>query len=210
LLAHDVEYLELGRLRWQIAAGQAAAALPALEREIGAAIGATRHRRALKLRLLRVLALYRSGDERAAHRVLGDVLREACNEGFIRLLLDEGPQVGVLVRSYLAAQPEGRPEQRDPLFAEYLQRLLQSCGSPATEEPDTRATEVPVLQEALTRQELRVLALLAEGYSNTAMGEKLFVSANTVRTHLRGINAKLGAGNRTQAVAVARRLGLIK
>ena len=37
----------------------------------------------------------------------------------------------------------------------------------------------------------------------------LFVSDSTVRTHLRNINAKLGASNRTQAVAIARRLGLI-
>ena len=55
-----------------------------------------------------------------------------------------------------------------------------------------------------------MLQLLAEGYSNTAMAEKLFVSDSTVRTHLRNINTKLGARSRTQAVAIGRRLGLIR
>ncbi|HEX7646483.1 MAG TPA: LuxR C-terminal-related transcriptional regulator [Noviherbaspirillum sp.] len=209
LLAHDVEYLELCRLRWRIAAGEAAAALPALECEIAGARNASRQRRALKLRLLRALALHCSGDEHAAHVAMAEVLHEACTEGFVRLLLDEGPQVGALIRSCMAVQQEIRPERRDPLFAEYLQRLLQSC-DPADVEQEASAPATTGLQEQLTRQELRVLALLAEGYSNTAIGEKLFVSANTVRTHLRGINAKLGASNRTQAVALARRLALIE
>jgi LuxR family maltose regulon positive regulatory protein len=209
LMAHDVEYRELGRLRWQIAAGEAAAALPSLASEIEAALAASRHRRALKLRLLHALALYCGKDHQAAHAVLAGVLREACNEGGVRLILDEGAQVGALIQSYMAAQQEGGAKQRDPLFGEYLLRLLQAFG-PSFTEPDASSATECALSEPLTRKELRVLTLLAEGYSNSAIGEKLFVSANTVRTHLRGINAKLSASNRTQAVAVARRLGVIR
>jgi LuxR family maltose regulon positive regulatory protein len=66
------------------------------------------------------------------------------------------------------------------------------------------------MAEPLTRKEIRVLQLLAEGYSNTAMAEKLFVSDSTVRTHLRNINLKLGSHSRTQAVALARRIGVIR
>ena len=65
------------------------------------------------------------------------------------------------------------------------------------------------LPEPLTLKEIRVLQLLAEGYSNSAMAEKLFVSDSTVRTHLRNINTKLKAHSRTQAVAIARRLRMI-
>ena len=63
--------------------------------------------------------------------------------------------------------------------------------------------------DALTAKELQVLHLLAEGYSNAAMSEKLFVSDSTVRTHLRNINSKLGTASRTRAVAVARQMKLI-
>ncbi len=65
------------------------------------------------------------------------------------------------------------------------------------------------LVEPLTPKEQKVLQLLAEGYSNVAMAERLFVSETTVRTHLRNISAKLHASNRTQAVAIARQLGLL-
>lgn len=41
------------------------------------------------------------------------------------------------------------------------------------------------------------------------MSRKLFISENTVETHLRRINGKLGARNRTQAVSLARELGLV-
>ena len=63
--------------------------------------------------------------------------------------------------------------------------------------------------EPLTRKEIRVLQLLAEGHSNGVLAERLSVSDSTVRTHLRNINLKLHARSRTQAVALARRLGVI-
>jgi len=66
-----------------------------------------------------------------------------------------------------------------------------------------------LLPEPLTRKEIRVLKLLAEGHSNSAMAEKLFVSDSTIRTHLRNINAKLNASNRTEAVAIARKAGVV-
>ncbi len=61
----------------------------------------------------------------------------------------------------------------------------------------------------LTRKEQRVLELLVEGHSNGALAEQLHISDSTVRTHLRNINAKLDANNRTQAVAIGRRFGLL-
>ncbi|MCP3726666.1 LuxR C-terminal-related transcriptional regulator [Paraburkholderia sp. CNPSo 3272] len=51
--------------------------------------------------------------------------------------------------------------------------------------------------------------MLSAGHRNRVIAEKLFVSELTVKSHLRKINAKLGAGNRTQAVAIGRAKGLI-
>jgi LuxR family maltose regulon positive regulatory protein len=64
--------------------------------------------------------------------------------------------------------------------------------------------------DRLTPKELRILSLLSEGCSNETLAEKLFVSTNTIRTHLRNINSKLNVSNRTEAVAVARKLGAIR
>jgi DNA-binding NarL/FixJ family response regulator len=61
----------------------------------------------------------------------------------------------------------------------------------------------------LTRREREVLRLLADGHSNEEIGKLLFISAETVRTHIRKAMAKLEADTRTQAVATALRQSLI-
>jgi DNA-binding NarL/FixJ family response regulator len=62
---------------------------------------------------------------------------------------------------------------------------------------------------ALTQRERDVLRLLSEGLSNEGIGKQLFISAETVRTHVRKAMAKLNADNRTEAVATALRSELI-
>ncbi|MBC8506032.1 MAG: response regulator transcription factor [Anaerolineales bacterium] len=61
----------------------------------------------------------------------------------------------------------------------------------------------------LSPREVEVLALLGDGLPNRAIAERLFVSENTVKYHVRNILQKLGAQNRTEAVAHAMRMGLI-
>ena len=62
---------------------------------------------------------------------------------------------------------------------------------------------------ALRPRELDVLRLLADGLSHEAIGQRLEITAETVRSHVRKASARLGASTRTQAVASALRLGLI-
>lgn len=71
--------------------------------------------------------------------------------------------------------------------------------------PNRRALEYL----GISRRERDVLALLAEGLTNEQIGERLYVSANTVKTHLRHLYEKLEVSRRTQAVAKARELQLI-
>lgn len=61
----------------------------------------------------------------------------------------------------------------------------------------------------LSCRELEVLALIAQGNSNQQIAEQLFISLHTVKTHARRIHSKLGVERRTQAVATAKKLGLI-
>ncbi|GAB2697892.1 response regulator transcription factor [Mucilaginibacter koreensis] len=61
----------------------------------------------------------------------------------------------------------------------------------------------------LSRRELEVLELMAEGLSNQEIGERLFVSLNTIKTHSARIYEKLEVKRRTQAVDKARNLNLI-
>jgi LuxR family maltose regulon positive regulatory protein len=73
-----------------------------------------------------------------------------------------------------------------------------------------RAVEEASCTEALTPAEHRVLALLPTHMSEKQIGEQLFISNNTVKTHLRGVYRKLGVASRDEAVAKARELGLLK
>ena len=209
LLANDIEYLELGRLRWEALAGDAASAARRLAAEAASAERGARRRRAHTLHLLQCVALHRSGDAAACFTLLKGVLKSLCDEGFVRLVLDEGPSAGALVRELDATAQRLGSARRDPIFAQYLQRLSAAFGPGLTPAEHAQVGASATLLEPLSRKEIGVLQLLAEGYSNNAMAEKLFVSDSTVRTHLRNINAKFDTHSRTQAVAMARRLGLI-
>jgi DNA-binding NarL/FixJ family response regulator len=65
-------------------------------------------------------------------------------------------------------------------------------------------------EEQLTPREIEVLQHVVVGHRNRDIGEKLFISEETVKTHLKHIMEKLGARDRTQAVAMAVRRGIIR
>jgi ATP/maltotriose-dependent transcriptional regulator MalT len=62
----------------------------------------------------------------------------------------------------------------------------------------------------ITRREMEILELVAEGMSNREIAEKLFVSENTVKTHCSRAFDKLGARRRTEAVQLGKKFGLIR
>lgn len=65
-------------------------------------------------------------------------------------------------------------------------------------------------REELSHRELEVLKLVADGLTNKEIAERLFISAKTARNHVASCLLKLGAGDRTEAVATAVRRGLIR
>jgi DNA-binding CsgD family transcriptional regulator len=63
---------------------------------------------------------------------------------------------------------------------------------------------------AITRRELEILELIAQGMSNREIADKLCVSENTVKTHASRVFDKLGAKRRTQAVQLGKEFGLLR
>ncbi len=90
------------------------------------------------------------------------------------------------------------------LRAEPLLKELRAVGA----RPARRTTGGPATTE-LTAREKEILALVAQGRTNGDIGKQLFISTKTVSVHVSNILAKLGAGGRTEAAAIARRTGLL-
>ena len=73
-----------------------------------------------------------------------------------------------------------------------------------------RGAQQEALAEPLTERELQILRLLTDGLSNKDVGERLYLSPDTVKSHLVNVYRKLGVESRAYAVAVAIRRGLVE
>jgi DNA-binding NarL/FixJ family response regulator len=117
------------------------------------------------------------------------LLTEALDAGARGFVLKEAPLADLARAIELVA---GGGTYVDPVLAGYLASSYTADKLPA-----------------LTQRERDVLRLLADGHSNEEIGKRLFISPETVRTHVRKAMDKLDADTRTQAVATALRQSLI-
>jgi LuxR family maltose regulon positive regulatory protein len=121
--------------------------------------------------------------------------------GFVRIFVDEGPPMARLLYDALSRG----------MAADYARRLLTAfpVGEMAQTGPSRTQAATSELIEPLSKREIQVLQLIAEGLTNREIATKLFLSLNTVKVHTRNIYGKLDAHNRTQAVARGRALGIL-
>src|SRR5262249_29065649 len=163
----------------------------------------------IEIRALRALALAATSGQAAAEE-LAAALTLAAPQGYIRMFADENPPITTLLGQVAAAHRDGQPAARQiPLG--YLAAVLRTS-APASRAPQTGPggrTSTPSLPEPLTTRKLQVLHLLATGAPNQRIASDLVVTLATVKKHITHVLGKLGAANRTEAVARARQLGLI-
>ena len=190
-----------------LAQGRPGPALALLDRLHAAAAAQDRTGSLIEIRALRALALAAGGDGPAALDTLASALVLACPQGYVRVFADEGPPMAALLGRLVAAQrAERAAARRVPLDClARLQRAFDAGRAAPVPGPPAAAGIV----EPLTGRELEVLEMLAAGRSNQAIAGQLFVSLDTVKKHVGHVLGKLGAANRTEAVARARQLGLI-
>ena len=153
-----------------------------------------------------------SADEQAsAVGALAEALTLACPQGYVRVFADEGAPMGALLARLVTAQRDEQTAARSVELG-FLARLLRAFSSKDAVQGSARgaATAVPGLLDPLTARELEVLRLLAAGTTNQDIAGELVVSLDTVKKHVSHVLGKLGAANRTEAVARARQLGLIR
>jgi len=204
----ELEYLVLARVL--VAQDRPAQALALLDRLLAQAVAQDRIGSVIEIQALRALAQAAGGDEPAAVTTLAEALTLASPRGYVRVFADEGPPMRALLGRIVAAHRAGQPPARAIPFS-HLARVTQAFdGNPAVARSAAAAAAgVPGLIDPLTGRELQVLAMLAAGEPNQAIAGELFVTVFTVKKHVSHILGKLGAANRTEAVARARDLGLI-
>lgn len=154
----------------------------------------------VEILILQALGLQARGEDARALQSLDRALQRAEPRGFKRLFLNEGP---ALTRLLYALAAQGRATA-------YCLDLLTAA--PEAGEHGTRSPghDPEPRFEPLSKRELEVLGLIAEGLSNGKIAQRLRLSVHTVKAHGYSIYGKLGASNRTEAVAKARHFGLLK
>jgi LuxR family maltose regulon positive regulatory protein len=197
------EYLILARVR--LAQGRSdphgpsfQEALRLLERllhkaEINARMGSM-----LEILIVRALALDAQGKRHEALTTLERALRLGAPEGYMRLFVDEGVPMRVLLR---LTQARG-------ITPDYVTTLLLAFEGQYSSDHPLNTYDPKDLVEPLTARECEVLRLLEAGASNRAIAQSLVLSLGTVKKHVSNIYGKLGVQSRTQAVARARALRL--
>ena len=179
-----------------------------LQRLLDAAASQDRAGSVIEIQALRALALAARGDHAGALGALTEALTLARRHGYIRVFADEGAPMRALLTQLAAARP-GQQHAARRIDPRYLAALLRACGPAGAVPPRIRAAAAPPgLIEPLTGRELEVLRLLAAGKSNQRIAHDLVVALDTVKKHVTHVLGKLGAANRTEAVARARDLGL--
>jgi LuxR family maltose regulon positive regulatory protein len=157
---------------------------------------------ALEILVLQAMALETQGRKDQALATLARALALGEPEGYVRTFIDEGPQMGQLLRRAVL----------HGIAVDYAGKLLAALEEEATK----GATPLSVSEEAgfpmvepLSPRETEVLRLLTTRLSHAEMAEELVVSVNTVRSHVKNIYSKLGVHSRMEAVECARELGLL-
>ena len=143
------------------------------------------------------------GDSEHAMLALKKCLTLAEPEGYVRVFLDEGQPMQMLLAQWLAHLGPG------PL-RDYAVRLLSAFD--AEPQPPASQEKVPPtgeLVQQLSQRELEVLHLMSLGKTNQEIAQQLIVSPGTVKAHTASIYRKLDVVNRTEAVARARDLGIL-
>ena len=191
--------------------------LQALDEGLQLAAAAAQLAWTVDLLALKALALQAEGRDAAALAAVEQALAAGEAEGYCRTLLQHGQPMAELLRRASAAPGPYAAYAGQLLSA--LERELQPPAAAAAPRPPARPAppvppepprpRPPALVEPLSARELEILRLLNTPLSSTEIAAQLFVSANTVRTHMRNIYGKLGVHDRVAAVVRAQEAGLL-
>jgi LuxR family maltose regulon positive regulatory protein len=129
-------------------------------------------------------------------------------EGYVRIFVDEGEPMRLLIADFRLIINKLSPQDAHPLRG-YVEQLLAAFPQPREANPKSKIQNLKFeMTEPLSERELEVLRLLGTELSGPEIARELIVSLNTFRTHTKNIFNKLGVNNRRAAVRRAEELNL--
>jgi LuxR family maltose regulon positive regulatory protein len=159
---------------------------------------------ALRLRTLLALAWLNAGERERALEVFHEVATVAAPAGVCQSIVDQGPEVGPLLK--LARDNVPTPAKAQ-VIVKWLDRLLDSWR--AQHEPNSKPPQ-EAERERLSSRERGIVELIAQGQSNKEIARTLGITPETVKSHIKSVFTKLEVDKRAQAVSRAQALGLVK
>jgi LuxR family transcriptional regulator, maltose regulon positive regulatory protein len=209
-----LEYDHISLARVWLSQGRMNEARQLLARLLLLAEESGRMGRVIEMLALQVTVSVAQKEETEALAALEHALALAEPEGYIRTFVDEGESMRGVIGNWrlMTGRSKNLTETQVRLMA-YAEKLLRAFPDHASQLLTTsEQANSPALQSSLidplSARELEVLHLMAEGLSNLAIAQKLFLSTGTVKVHLKHIYGKLDVNSRTQAVARLRELNL--
>lgn len=143
-----------------------------------------------------------------AHHELGDNTRAVNSLVEAMNLAARGNILYVFFNNRIQVVPILKLVERSEKYHQINQEYYQELNRILSQDNDINLTGKAVSR--LSKRELDVLRLIAQGLSNAGIGEQLYISLNTVKTHLKNIFSKLEVMNRTAAVEQARKYNLLQ
>jgi len=207
-LAYEAQLTHLALCRVLIAQNRPDQAIRLLERLLAAAEVEGRVGEVIEMLGLKALAHQAQYQTNQALAALVQALILAEPEGYVRTFVDEGFPMAQLLLA-LSQRPSA-------INRVYLDTLLAAFGK---DEGGRMKDEIPSaplhpssfitqpLVEPLSKRELEILYLMAQGLTNSEIAQQIIISAQTVKVHTRNIYGKLGVSSRWQAVTKARAPG---
>jgi LuxR family transcriptional regulator, maltose regulon positive regulatory protein len=153
------------------------------------------------------LAYQAQGNLPLARSALARALDLAQPEGYLRLFVDSGEPMRLLLLDYQSSIEKQPGGQSHTIWGD-VDRLISAFDRSGLEQ-STANPKNSSLVEPLSERELEVLRLIAKGLSNTEISQRLVLALSTVKGHNLRIFGKLQVQNRTEAVVRARDLGLL-
>ena len=198
--SHELEYIALAHIL--ITQNKLAEADRLLQRLIENAKAGDRVYMMIEMRLMRALIFKAKQDTAAALTELKFALSLAEPGGLIMIFVSKGKSVAELLEEICAVKKRDHDDSKAGFSLSYAKKIWSVFQAGTTPKIDG-------LMDPISERELEVLYLIAAGLSNREIADKLFISLNTVKTHTKNINSKLGVNSRIKAVARAKELGLL-